>query len=99
LTLADRVPEESRWSQARGLKRDDARNCQEVTRVLFAGEVLESAGKKQYGEGIVRWLGHGVGAVFLAPSPAPGMSSPALRGLSGERVAAETSAGLTFSGW
>lgn len=99
LTLADRVPEESGRPHAGRLKRDDARNRQQPARVVFACEALEPAGKQQNRQDIVRWFGHCEGGPVSAPSRPPGMTSPALSGLSDERAAAEISAGLTFRGW
>jgi hypothetical protein len=99
LPLADGVPEETGRSHAGWLKRDDARNRQQVPRVVFACEPLKSAGQEQDRQDVVRGAGHRGAGPVSAPSRAPGMSSPALSGLSGERVAAEISAGLTFRGW
>jgi hypothetical protein len=58
LTLAERVPEESGRSHAGGLQCDDARDRQQVTRVVFACEALEPARKEQYRQDIVRCFGH-----------------------------------------
>jgi hypothetical protein len=73
LTLAERVPEESGRSHAGGLKRDDARDRQQPARVVFACEALESAGKEQYRQDIVRWFGHRGGGPVLGH--AGGMSA------------------------
>jgi hypothetical protein len=58
LTLAERVLEESGRPQTGGLERDNARDRQQPARVVFACEALESAGKEQHRQDIVRWLGH-----------------------------------------
>jgi hypothetical protein len=66
LTLADRVPEESGRSHPGGLKRDDTRDRQQPARVVFACEALESAGKEQCRQEIVRWFGHRGGSPVLS---------------------------------
>jgi len=54
LTLAYRVPEESGRLHAGRLKRDNPWNRQQPARVVFACEVLESNGKEQHRQDIVR---------------------------------------------
>jgi hypothetical protein len=78
LTLAERVPEESRRSHPGGLKRDDPRDRQQPAHMVFACEALERAGKEQYRQDIVRWWGHRGGGPVV--SHAGGMSAcPVLR--------------------
>jgi hypothetical protein len=99
LTLTERVPGESGRPQAGGLERDHARDRQQPARVVFACETLERAGQQQDRQPVVSRPGHRGADPVSAPSRPPGMRSPALSGLSGERLAAEISSGLTFSGW
>jgi len=107
LTLANRLPKEAGRFPAGGLKRDDARNRQQTARVLLSAEALKPARQQQNGQNIVRGLGHRAGGPDTPGSPVlgaassrpPGIWSPALSGLSGERVAAAISATSTFIGW
>jgi hypothetical protein len=58
LPLAERVPEEPGRFYAGWLKRDHARDREEITRVVLACEAFKAARQEQRRQDIVRWFGH-----------------------------------------